>query len=198
MPDAFARPTSRPWVVLLGLLSSASGCNAPGDPVESSPGSAEVRAIESMLDELYTSFCFDAGGEADWTRMRALIAPGATFVSPIPDGGSAAGVDVERFVADFRDWCRTGAYRETGLHERITHARIDRFGNVAHAYVTFEGFVPGEDEPRTLGLDSIQLVRDAGDWKLISFTSQYTSEARTMPERFTRERDAWTDAGSAR
>lgn len=140
--------------------------------------------IEQMLDTLYEAFCFDAKGEADWDGMRAVFADGATFVSPIRDGAPAKGVDADRFVKDFKDWCLTGSIRKTGLYERITHTRVDHFNNVGHAYVTFEGYVPGEEKRRTFGLDCLQLIRDSGQWKVISFTSQYTNDKLPMPERF--------------
>ena len=143
---------------------------------------ASSPAIEAMLSDLYESFCFDAGGEADWASMRGHFAEDASFVSIRKGVASATGADT--FIADFRRWINTSQEGRTGLHERIVRTRIDSYGDIGHAYVTFEGFVPGSEEAQTLGLDSIQLVRDRGEWKLSSFASQFSNEQLPMPTRF--------------
>ena len=76
------------------------------------------------------------------------------------------------------------ANARTGLHERILRIRADVYGSIAHAYVSFEGYVPGEEQARTRGLDSLQFVRDGPRWLLISFTTQYERLRLPMPARF--------------
>jgi len=94
--------------------------------------------------------------------------------------GGEAGPTVRPSTAEELD----DAVRSTGLHERILNARVDVFGGVAHAFVAFEGFVPGTGEFRSRGLDSIQLLRDRGRWRVVSFTTQYASDASPLPARF--------------
>ena len=142
------------------------------------------RRVESTLATLYETFSFDRGQEPDWTRMRALFLDGATFVAPVTKGTPPHGVNAEQFVRDFREWVLTSADAKAGFRERIVHMRIDRFGHLAHAYVTFEGFVPGEVKARKRGIDSIQLVLDNDRWKVASFTTQYESPGLVMPSRF--------------
>ena len=177
-------------VLALALAPSCAGPgHAPAAAPEPNPNpeqaqEPELAAIELTLEELYRAFCFDAGGPADWDAIRALSIEGACFVSPIPPGGRARAADTETFLADFARWIETSPEGESGLHERIVSTRVDAFGNVAHAWVTFEGFVPGERAPRTRGLDSIQLARDRGRWKVASFTTQYESAQAPLPTRF--------------
>ncbi|MEM7309183.1 MAG: hypothetical protein AAF682_21035 [Planctomycetota bacterium] len=172
-------PTLRLAALAL-VLAPLGGCRATG------PGPVPVAAAaaEDALVELYRAFCFDAGREPDWDAMRALFAEGAAFVAPIAPGATPRAVDATRFLADFRAYVRRPPYSETGLHERITHVRLDVYGAIAHAYVTFEGFVPGEAAARTRGVDSIQLVRAGERWLLASFTTQYEDEQHPLPARF--------------
>lgn len=172
-------------LALLAVLVTAS-CRAavPGHRPR-----GEHAGIERALERLYEAFDFGPGGEADWDAMRALFAPGATFYAPIAPGAEPVGVDAERFVADFQAWSRSSPDVRDGLHERILSTRIERCGNVAHAWVTFTGFVPGSGEVRTRGVDSIQLVRSGAQWQLASFTSHFESEREPLPARFLPARD---------
>jgi len=165
-------------LLLLGLAACRTSAADP--PVEA------VAAVDRTLEALYRSFCFDAGGQADWDGMRSLFADGASFVAPIHDGGTPRAVRADEFVRDFRTWIADSEFGRTGLHERIVRARIDLFGTIAHAFVTFEGFVPPDGEVTTRGVDSIQLVKDGERWLVASFSTQYESENAPLPARFER------------
>ena len=154
----------RCWPLLLLLVA----CRA-------APPNDDVR---TAIDDLYAAFDWDPGGEPDWAAQRALYLDGAVFVS----GGRAQ--DTEAFLATFAEWVRTGEFAESGLHERILSVRLDHFGGVAHAWVSFEGHLPGEAEARTRGLDSLQFVRTPDGWRLASFTTQYEGEGLELPARF--------------
>jgi hypothetical protein len=187
-------------VLAAALLALAAGCKtaAPAPP----PSADELLGVRTTLDELYQAFCFEPAGEADWDGMRALFCDGAAFVGPIAPGATPVAVGSEEFLADFQDWVRGSRIGRTGFHERITHARIELFGTVAHAWVTFDGFVPpsgyeaaGGAEAalrmNTRGLDSLQLVLDGDRWLVASFTSHYASAAEPLPARFEQPRDTF-------
>ena len=98
-------------------------------------------------------------------------------------GAPAVAEDTEAFLAGFASYVRGGPYSESGLHERLLGVRVELFGGIAHAWVAFEGHAPGEEEALTRGVDSLQLVRDAGVWRLASFTTQYEGEGLELPAR---------------
>ncbi|MCK6448267.1 MAG: PepSY domain-containing protein [Planctomycetes bacterium] len=190
----------------LAVLASLGGCRAPAAVPGARSGTESVAGPETdaadetsalrgedveareqvlrTLDELYAAFCFDAGGEADWETLRELAVAGAVWFAPCVAGEAPRPFDTARFLADFRDAIRREPGLVAGFHERIVHARIDTFGGVAHAWVAFEGFVPGTTVVRTRGLDSIQLLLDRGRWRVASFTTQYESHELTLPRRF--------------
>ena len=93
-----------------------------------------------------------------------------------------------RFSSGFRAWILTSPQRENGFHERSVHVRADVFGKVAHAYVVFEGFAPGDGRTKTRGLDSIQLVLDGEQWRVVSFMTQFADAENVVPPRFEGER----------
>jgi hypothetical protein len=71
-----------------------------------------------------------------------------------------------------------------GFSERIVATRVDAFGHIGHAYVTFEGYVPGDTTTRTRGVDSIQLILTGDDWKVASFTTQFENDSLPLPPSF--------------
>lgn len=174
-------------VLLVLAVSGALALACRSVDVAAPPESPETRAITASLEELYRAFCFDAGEGAEWDAIRDLAADGAVFVAPSAPGKAPRAAGIEDFLRDFQSYVASDAVRATGLHERITHTRIDFFGRVAHAYVAFEGFLPTTNEIVSRGLDSIQLVLDGERWKVVSFTTQYESAELLLPERFTAE-----------
>lgn len=179
-PDAYTHSMPRALQLALACLASFA-CQVV--EVRSAPASEEARAA-AMVERLYRAFCFDAGGEADWATMRALFAPGASFVDPLQAGQEPKAVDAERFLATFAAWCKADEVRSTGLHERILRLRLEACGGIAHAWVGFEGFHPTDGLVRSRGVDSLQLVLDRGEWKLASFATQYSSDHAPLPPRW--------------
>lgn len=163
------------WIL---LLISLTACRATP--------AAETAPIEAVIDELYAAFGFDPRAEPDWATQRRIYLEGATFAGPIQAGRPALAQGTEEFLEGFREFVLAGPYSGSGLHERILAVRVDRFGGIAHAYVAFEGFAPGDPQALTRGLDSLQFVLDRGDWKLLSFSTQYEGGGLVIPARFLR------------
>ncbi len=178
------RARQPPAALALALLAlGACRASAVSGDLESLRSSqVEHAAIRRMLDQLYSAFCFDPGSEADWERMRALFAPGASFFPPATKGVSPRGTGQDPFLEEFRRWITQTQVGSTGLHEAIVNAKLEVFGGIAHAWVTFDAFVPGSPPDRR-GIDSLQLVLDGDTWKVASFTTQYAGDSLPVPER---------------
>lgn len=175
------------FLSLLACLAVAlvMGCQSPIRPETQPPGrelSPRAR-VDQLIDDLYAAFCFDAHGSFDAAFLERASARGATFVAPVQKGRPPVGVDTATFLADFEAYIDGSPLEETGYYERVIHRRVEVFGAIAHAWVTFEGFVPGE-EPDRRGVDSLQFALEGDDWKLVSFTTQYESESLPLPRRF--------------
>jgi hypothetical protein len=144
----------------------------------------DTRAVRQTLDSLYAAFSFDPGKAPNWTALRALMVQGAAFVDPVKPKASPHAIGADEFLANFRKWVQETPRGKAGFKERIVNARIDSFGHIAHAFVTFEGYTPGRTLAEERGLDSIQLVLDGTRWKVASFTTQYEEPGLAMPKRF--------------
>jgi hypothetical protein len=176
------RARSSPVAAWLGVLL-VTGC---AGPQPSAPADPERARLEATLADLYAAFDFDPQGQPDWERLRELCHPQALFVPPLRSGGEPRPIGLEAWLAEFRDWVEHSPETGTGFHERIVRLRLEHFGAVAHAFVTFEGFVPGDGRAVTVGVDSLQLVRDGEQWRVVSFSTQYVGEQSPLPPQFER------------
>lgn len=128
---------------------------------------ADVATLDSTLAVLYDVISGPAGQRRDWDRMRSLFAPGARL---IPTGRAADGqgtlrtLDVEGYIAS------SGPRLESaGFYEREIARRSDRYGNVVHAFSTYESRrTPADARPFARGINSIQLWNDGRRWWVVT------------------------------
>lgn len=182
-PRNISMPVKALWLAALTLFSTLSACATMQNGSAAAQPLADEVAVSTTLDTLYRAFCFDAHAEPDWETQRGLFAEGAAFAAPFGSGDTPRAVNAEQFITDFRKHVQTSPRGKTGYHESIVHAQIQVFGTIAHAFVVFDGFVPG-DAPDARGVDSIQLVRGPEGWMVASFTTQYESADTPLPKSF--------------
>jgi hypothetical protein len=184
------------------FLSALSSCAASGSSPAAPLPTADERALRELIAELYAAFSYDPGAEPDWDAQRALFLPGACLVAPIAPGRSPRASDATGFLQDFQEALSSSRIGQCGFHERVTHARIDVCGDIANAFVVFDGFVPpagvatagGASAAAALatrGLDSLLLVRDGRRWLVAAFATQYASEQRPLPAAYTLPELRW-------
>lgn len=171
------------WTAL-ALLAGIPSCHSTTHGDRDAAVSAESEAIVERILALYRAFDFDAGSEPDWDAQRALSLEGATFLPPAAPGAELRGEGIEPFIEGFRAYATSKRMAATGLHERVTHVQGQVFGGIAVFFVTFEGHLPGAVDPQTHGVDGLSFVKSAGRWQLVSFTSQYESDALSIPSEF--------------
>ena len=103
----------------------------------------------------------------DWDRFRSLFSDGAQL---IPSGRDSTGaVGLSRWtVPDYVT--RVGPRLEQGgFFERETHRVTEQFGNIAHAFSTYESRWNADDpEPFVRGINSFQLLFDGTRWWVVN------------------------------
>ncbi len=142
-----------------------------------------VHDIASLIPALYQSISGPAGQERQWDRMREMFFPGAHMVRTIiaEDGTPQALVmDVETYIET------TSAYfREHSFYEIEIARRTERFGNIAHAFSTYESRHNVDDpEPFGRGINSIQLFHDGERWWIINMLWDNEREDNPMPAEY--------------
>jgi len=125
----------------------------------------DVETLDAILEAFYDVISGPAGERRDWERDQALFLPGARQVATgIRDGRPfARSMDHEAYSARGDE-----IFRREGFFEREIHRVVRRFGNVAHAFSTYETRVEEGGPVRTRGVNSIDLYFDGARWWITS------------------------------
>ena len=159
-------------VMALAVLAAAP---ASAQPAPSAAGAAsrqdEERAIGAALDAVYAVISGPPGQARDWARMRTLFTPEARLTAIGSKG--AVGGTVEDYIA------RNGPMlTSTGFTERELKRRVEIYGNLAHAWSSYEGT---GTKIRVRGINSFQLVKSNGRWLVQSILWQAENAATPLP-----------------
>lgn len=157
----------------------------PANPARPRPG--DVASPESLVAALYEVISGPAEAPRDWERFRGLFLPGARLVmgrrwdperGPVEEGLGIATVD--EFVE-----AAGPIYHENGFWEREVAGRVDRFGNVAHAWSVYETRIGDpKSRPVARGINSVQMVREAGRWRIAHLVWDLELTGQPIPKRY--------------
>jgi hypothetical protein len=147
--------------------------------------SADVGSLDAIVNALYASLSFEAGGQPDWPRFRSLFDPAALMVRV--DARPAREHDEPAVrVSSIDDYvARTTAAIESGglteFSERELTRRTEVFGDLAAVFSTYERSV-AQDVRR--GINSLQLAKDGERWWVISVSWTDEPEDGALPSRY--------------
>jgi hypothetical protein len=125
---------------------------------------ADVATVDAIVKALYDVISGPAGQPRDWNRFLSLWAPGGRLVPtrPCPTGGGN-GIQVltpAEFAAR-----GAAALGKTSFYERGIHSKIDRFGDLAQVFTTYESWHSMSDpKPFARGINSMQFFFDGKRW----------------------------------
>ncbi len=156
-------------------------------PEQSCPkaSSADVDSIESIVATIYDVISFEPGSAPDWPRLRTLFVEGARLIPPRPaDGRNLPVLEVDEFVAGSSATFSRDEFVNHGFHEREISARIERFGNIAHAFSTYESTYADCKVPFDRGINSIQLWFDGKRWWVVSIFWDRESAGYDLPAKY--------------
>ncbi len=175
------------WPIMAAVL--LPGGNVQGQVLDSAGhgGVPDARAApgwasspEGVVRELYRLVTFDAGTTPDFDEVRSLFLDDAVIVlRSAPD--SMRVLSVEGFVDDWLDFIARAEVEKTGFVEEIIRLKPMVFGDIAHVLVLYEASIPGWERPPQQGVDSVQLVRRQGAWRIVAITNELPSAELPVP-----------------
>lgn len=146
---------------------------------QSTPAAQAVNdgaTIDSAIAALYGVISGPAGPR-DWARFKALFVPEGRLV-PVSDAGPR--------VLSQQDYVdrASPAFAKDGFFETEIARRTERYGNVAHVFSTYESRRTPSAAPFARGINSIQLVRVGGKWRILSITWQGETPGFPLPDAY--------------
>lgn len=146
---------------------------------------ADVASEDAILKALYDVISGEAGEKRDWDRFRSLFIPGARLIPTAkrPDG------TVAHRVMTPEDYVNSSGpvLERDGFFEDEVHRVSETFGNVTHAFSTYESFRKrGETTPFMRGINSIQLLNDGTRWWVVSIFWDSERPDNAIPAKYDR------------
>jgi hypothetical protein len=139
--------------------------------------SGDVSSIDAILRAIYDVIS-GPPGDRDWNRFRSLFVPEARLTSTTKSSSTSQVrlLDVDGFIHGAGDYFKTHAFYESSLVNRV-----QKFGNIAQVFSSYESRdAPGE-KPFTRGINSIQLFYDGSRWWVVSILWDEESPANPLP-----------------
>ncbi len=142
---------------------------------------AELPAIKAAVKDFYRSICFAEHAAPDIGLLRSLFLPEGMLIRMTPQGPSI--MKLETFVSLFREQIEGGFLTE--FHEEEIFGITETFGRIAHVFSTYEARKKSGDETQTQrGINSIQLLKDKGRWRVVSILWEHEGEDSPLLESY--------------
>jgi len=141
---------------------------------------ADTDSIDTVTRAVYDSISGPAGPR-NWDRFRALFTEGARLINfrTTPQGPALNVMTPDDFAK--RAGANTAA---SGFYEAEVARRVETFGNIAHVFSTYESRrAPGE-KPFARGINSFQLAKVGGAWKVVTILWDAEREGNALPEKY--------------
>ena len=144
---------------------------------------ADVASIEAIIAALYDVISGAPNQNRDWERFRSLFTSGARLIvgAPAPDGRvPSRNMTVEEYVVTADPFLK-----RDGFWEREIARRVERYGNVAHVFSTYESRVKSADAPPfSRGINSIQLVTNGERWWVVTIFWDFERPGNPIPAQY--------------
>lgn len=147
--------------------------------------SAEVATPEAIVSALYDAINRPPGENFDWDRLRTLFLPTATMIPSVEQtGGEFRVLSVDEFIAWVDEHTIVGGADDAGFQEEQIASRVERYGDVAQVFSTYQKRFWGADEILGRGINAIQLVHTDGRWWVVSVIWDEEAGAGPLPKRY--------------
>ncbi len=173
------------WSLILASCTILVWFAAPGVASAQYPLESDVASPEAIVLAAYESIERAPGDAFDWDRFRSLFLENAIL---IPSTGQRKGnLDVlspEGFVEWIESVTPIGTPNDKGFTEEEVHHVVDRYGDIAQVFSTYQKRFWDEDEILGRGINSFQVVWNGGRWWIVSIIWDEEIEAGPIPDAY--------------
>jgi hypothetical protein len=151
----------------------------------SAADTADVVSPEAIVRALYETVSRRPGEDFDWPRLRTLFLPEAIMIASVGQTGGAFRVmSVQQFIDWVDEHTLVGGTADPGFQEDEIAQRLERYGDVAQVFSTYEKRFWAASQILGRGINSIQLVRANERWWVVSVAWDEEPTAGSLPERY--------------
>ncbi len=178
LPIASHRLRSAALFLVLSVTAAPAPAQAASDVY-----AADVTSVDAIIASLYDVISGPAGQARNWDRFRNLFVPGARL---IPTGRRPDGTTSLRMLSPDEYAQASGPSLErNGFFEREISHRMERFGNIAHVFSTYDSKRTAQDPaPFARGINSIQLYHDGKRWWVVTIYWDSERPDNLLPSRY--------------
>jgi hypothetical protein len=143
----------------------------------------DVASIDAIMAAVYDVISGPKGQKRDWDRFYSLFAPGARLIPTgrTPEGG----VRLRALTPQEYATANGPSLEQNGFFEREIFRVAESYGNIAHAFSTYESRRAAEDPaPFARGINSFQLLNDGSRWWIVTIYWQGERPDNPIPARY--------------
>jgi len=138
---------------------------------------SDVKSIDSILTALYAVISGPAG-DRDWNHFRSLFAKDARLTS---DTKESADHPARLMSPDEYITLAGGYFKSHAFYENAIVNKVDRFGNIAQVFSSYESRNAPNEKPFARGINSIQLFYDQNRWYVLSILWDEETPTNPLP-----------------
>src|SRR5580704_2154228 len=172
------KPIALAILILTLILPTLAQTPAP-PPAQPAPtvNPSDVKSIDSILTALYAVISGPAG-DRDWNRFRSLFAKDARLTSVTKEASDhpARLMSPDEYINLASGYFKTHAFYENAIVNKV-----DRFGNMAQVFSSYESRNAPAEKPFTRGINSIQLFYDQNRWYVLSILWDEETSTNPLP-----------------
>jgi hypothetical protein len=148
------------------------------------PAPPEAASVDAIVKALYEGVSHTPKDEPDWSRLRAIFAPGGRLIPPQRPGSELAFWTAEDFIDRVSKGIasRRAPGTEKGFSEREIARKTDCYGNMCQLFSTYESrFTAGDAKPFARGINAIQVVKDGNRWWVVNVLWDQEAPEKPIP-----------------
>lgn len=144
---------------------------------------ADVSSMDAIIKAVYDVISGTGDQQRDWNRLRSLFVPGARMIA-VHSGKDSPNV---ARVLSVEDYIRLAGplMAKKGFFERESHRTVERFGDIAQVFSTYESrYAKTDAKPFERGINSFQLMFDGQRWWVVTIYWQGENPDRPIPKQY--------------
>jgi len=137
--------------------------------------------VDGILADLYGSITFDENHAPNFDLFQSLFIDGARLIS-VKDTTTYE-LSIQDYINSMTKSRESGKIKSFKEHE--LHRETEQYGNIMHVFSTYKSNIEAAGRPDSArGINSIQMLRQNGEWKIVSLIWYEENKAHPLPEKY--------------